>query len=233
MKYSNELVGKRIKRERKRKEWNQEDLLDKLGRSRESRRTVISWEKGKVLPPLDDMFSMCELFDCEIGYLSGEFPDPHHATTDICTETGLTAGAVETIMAIRDFSANQKAEQRKHGKTAFTMLDLLNHLLGDKGFFEEGNSCMLNSLAYAIGFRCYYEVVPMLEQIPQEHDGFIWSMAGKAYLAEHGHAIVDKATASEASMQAAIRSFSRIIDKFADAQEKCHKTNTKIESQPR
>lgn len=195
----------------------QEALADEMGVTRSS---IAKWENGVNLPPLNTLLSLCNSLKCDIGYLFGEHKEHRRVAADICAETGLTEEAVETLMAIRDFSANQKEEQRKHGKTAFTMLDLLNHILADKEFFEQGNSCMLNSLAYAIGFRCYYEVVPMLEQIPQELDGFIWSMEGKAYLAEHGHAIVDKATASEASMQAAIRSFGRIIDKFADAQEK-------------
>jgi len=113
MEYSSKLIGERIRRERKRKGWNQYALLMNLNRSPEARRTVISWEKGKTLPPLDDMVNMCKLFNCELGYLLGEFPDRHRATTDICAETGLTTAAVEWLQLWKKISSKTRAYSRE------------------------------------------------------------------------------------------------------------------------
>jgi len=96
MEYSPELIGERIKKERKRMNWSQQELLVKLHRDK-SYRTAMKWEKGDVLPTLDDMFAMCRLFNCELGYLLGEFPEHTRAATDICDITGLTAAAVDHL----------------------------------------------------------------------------------------------------------------------------------------
>lgn len=69
MKYDLKEIGKKIRKERKIRNWTQEDFAERLGMSCESRRTICDWENGKKLPHIEHLISMCKLFNCELGYL--------------------------------------------------------------------------------------------------------------------------------------------------------------------
>ena len=100
MNYTYEEIGKRIAAERQRAKLSQIALAKKLNLSKDSRQSVSRWEnwkKRKVTPSLEHMVQLCKIFDCEMDYLFGEISERTHATTDICTETGLTAEAVERL----------------------------------------------------------------------------------------------------------------------------------------
>lgn len=45
---------------------------------------------------------MAELFDCDMGYLLGDYAERHRVTADICSETGLTEKAVDTILQYKN-----------------------------------------------------------------------------------------------------------------------------------
>lgn len=150
MKYSKAIIGERIKKERKLKGWKQQDLLISLSRSEDARKTVTNWENGKTLPPLDDLLAMCGMFECELGYLLGEFPEHTREASDLCAATGLSEQAARSIIAIRDDSERiQSNRQNKSPEDATlwtaTSLDLLNSLLENDRFFrakhydEQGN----------------------------------------------------------------------------------------------
>ena len=64
-------IGKRIKTERTRLGLNQQELADSLNLA--ARQTIANWEKGTIMPQLQDMLNMCNLFGCELGYLLGEY----------------------------------------------------------------------------------------------------------------------------------------------------------------
>ena len=149
MEYSPVLIGARIKKERTRMNWSQDDLLKKLFR-KESYRTAMNWENGKVLPPLADMFKMCDLFDCELGYLLGEFPEHTRAATDICDITGLTAEAVERLgswkkisKATRTYSSAEVALRFINDLICFS---LAGELAEEAGSFQQCLSEIYESL---------------------------------------------------------------------------------------
>lgn len=93
MVYDYEAIGNRIKAERKSLGKNQEELAEDLGAKRS---TVGSWENGLTMPSFQKMIKLCEMFDCEMGYLLCEegYEGKTRKATDICKETGLSQQAV-------------------------------------------------------------------------------------------------------------------------------------------
>lgn len=69
MRYNAELVGKIIHKERKKRNWNLENLGSKLGITGKQ---ISKYEKGTPMPPIDMLLKLCDVFDCELGYLLGE-----------------------------------------------------------------------------------------------------------------------------------------------------------------
>lgn len=100
MKYGNRLstVGNRIKTEREKIGLKKADFLPRIYKSVTSHKTLTAWENGERLPDTDSLALMAELFDCDIGYLLGDYAERHRVTADICAETGLTEKAVDVIL---------------------------------------------------------------------------------------------------------------------------------------
>lgn len=71
MHYSSEAIGKTIREEREKRKWTQDHLGKKLGCVGKQ---ISNYEKGKLVPPIDSLLKLCEIFDCELGFLLGE-PD--------------------------------------------------------------------------------------------------------------------------------------------------------------
>jgi transcriptional regulator with XRE-family HTH domain len=61
--------------------------------------TVKSWENEKkpVLPGLDSLLAMCELFDCDLDYLTGRIEESKHDIHDVHEYTGLSEKAIRRI----------------------------------------------------------------------------------------------------------------------------------------
>ena len=104
MEYNNELIGKRIKNERKLAGYkNQDQLISKLAEEgyRISRNTLSGIESGKILNyDYRLLFVLCKLFNCEIGYLVGEYECKTGRNTDIAKVTGLSEEAVNVLQTI-------------------------------------------------------------------------------------------------------------------------------------
>lgn len=106
MKYDKTSIGRRIlkcRREYRDQDGyrtkcpNQEDfgfLLKDDPDKGYRRQDVSDWEKGKKLPPIEAMIKMCDLFDCELGYLLCEYNTKERTATDIHKETGLSEEAI-------------------------------------------------------------------------------------------------------------------------------------------
>lgn len=102
MKYDYQKIGKRIKQERlEAKIKSQGALADKLGYSERTRQTIAKWEKGEAVPELDYLLRMCELFDCELGYLLCEYDCKTREITDIHDTTGLSQNAIKNIRTLK------------------------------------------------------------------------------------------------------------------------------------
>lgn len=121
-------IGSRIKNEREKKGMSQSNFAEYCGLQRTSRGTVGEWEKGKRLPDLEALLKMCELFECELGYILCEegYECKTRAQTDIQEKTGLTAEAVSSLCLYGDVkkftdapAANICARQRLDLFSAF------------------------------------------------------------------------------------------------------------------
>lgn len=106
MKYNAKAIGQRIKNERQTLSLTQGDFAKKIGLSEESRQTIGKWENGKLLPQFEDMLKMCEVFDCELGYLLGEFDCKTREATDIQAKTGLSEKAIKKLLKINQDTSN-------------------------------------------------------------------------------------------------------------------------------
>lgn len=102
MKYNFENIGKRIAKERKEYcHLSQDGLLSKLSEKYGigmCRNTLSAIEKGKYHHyDIDFLFALCELFNCEIGYLLCEYDYKTGRDTDIVDATGLSITSVQRI----------------------------------------------------------------------------------------------------------------------------------------
>ncbi len=69
MNYSPEIIGKKIKEQRTKRKWSQETLGENI---HVSGKQVSNYENAILAPPIDVLFEMCRIFECELGYLLGE-----------------------------------------------------------------------------------------------------------------------------------------------------------------
>lgn len=100
MKYNMIDVGRRIKEERLKNGYKRQD--DLCGELHIGRNTLSAWENGKANLELHDLMKLCELFDCEVGYLMCEYDTPYRVQSDISEQTQLSVKAIQNIMKLRD-----------------------------------------------------------------------------------------------------------------------------------
>lgn len=100
-KYDLKITGKRIQRERvayKLYETGKTTTLEELSEMiNVSRHTLSKWERGETQPTLSDLYNLCNLFGCDVGYLLGEYDCKTRIAADIQAETGLSEKAIERI----------------------------------------------------------------------------------------------------------------------------------------
>lgn len=129
MKYNVFEIGKKLKEERKNAGFKSCDALADYIREHNyrgfTRQTISKWECGKEMPPLDVLLSLCERFECELGYLLCEYPNKTRTNTDIHNETGLSEGAINILREWNRIS-KEKGEQYIWAQNA---LQALNDLL--------------------------------------------------------------------------------------------------------
>lgn len=141
MKYNNNKIADILIEERKKKGWSQEKLIEKLAEKKVyvGRNTISAIESsakhdiGKL--SLELLTALAELYDCEIGYLLGEYPLKTGRDTDIQAETGLSAEAINTIRGIRQESKNWKANSC-NDSPGYDDLAALNFMLKYDGFIS-------------------------------------------------------------------------------------------------
>ncbi len=146
MEYNFEKIGKRIKLERKEKNWTQDILIKKLSPYYSlGRNTLSDIENGSCSNISLNLFStLCkeEFFDCDMGYLLCEYDEKHHIIADMKKETGLEADVIDII---------------RNMKNSFLKMSILNDLLKDDYFLAIIN--LLHMVDY------HYEKCSELEKI--------------------------------------------------------------------
>lgn len=99
MRYSTEKIGNIIKKCRKNRKMTQAALGRKIGMTGKQ---ISNYEKGKLIPPTDMLFNLCDVFDCELGYLLGEesYSQGTQLYTAISKEMGLSINAINSVTDI-------------------------------------------------------------------------------------------------------------------------------------
>lgn len=105
MNYSPEIIGNKIKEQRAKKKWSQDTLGKKINISGKQ---VSNYEKAKQTPPIDILFKLCEIFDCELGFLLGEDNYESGTILDTAIENKLRISK-EAISSLRHLTGNDRS----------------------------------------------------------------------------------------------------------------------------
>ena len=118
--YDLSIVGEKIRYERELLRYTQEKLAEQLdiiasksknyNNKQKSRQTIANWEKGETYPSYQDMINLCNLFKCDIDYLSGKIPCKTRENADIQKETRLTEETIKRIKIPNCWSSKYKIE---------------------------------------------------------------------------------------------------------------------------
>ena len=105
------MVGERLTKARNRKKITRQKLADELshhGKAPASKRGVSydrlkEWEYGNNAIPLEWIPAVCDVLECDVGYLFGEYEELTRQATDICKETGLSEKAADSLIGLHKF----------------------------------------------------------------------------------------------------------------------------------
>lgn len=96
--------------------FTQEKLAEALGISVES---IRDWEQGRRPPNGENLFRLCELYDCDMDYLTGRIECSTHDIQFIHDQTGLSESAIRKL----------QDQQQLPFNTADTLSRLIDHRL--------------------------------------------------------------------------------------------------------
>lgn len=131
MQYNPEKIGKTIRSEREKNNLSQSELGKKIN---VSGKQISNYETGKLIPPIDILFELCNVFNCELGYLLGEksYTYGTKENTIILNKTGLSIEALNAIMKI----TGTDKSCLEFGYDAQKYRELLNRILTSEKFQE-------------------------------------------------------------------------------------------------
>lgn len=106
MNYDPSEIGKIIRLNRKKmksperigKSMNQDELGDLIGRNR---KTITDWENGRVIPQLEDMLKMCDIFGCDLGHLLGEYPEKTRVIAEVADQIPLSEEVITKLIQLK------------------------------------------------------------------------------------------------------------------------------------
>ncbi|MDO4943121.1 MAG: helix-turn-helix transcriptional regulator [Lachnospiraceae bacterium] len=110
-KYNYIEIGERIRKEREKLELSQDELLDKIRDKKKpciGRNTLSKLENGDQAAfnaiSIAKLTSICEVFNCSISYLMGEYSFRNYDNKFICEQTGLSEESVEKLKHWNDLA---------------------------------------------------------------------------------------------------------------------------------
>lgn len=127
------LIGEKIKEKRQsqKRKISQSELGEKVG---VTGKQISNYESGKPIPPMDVLFKLCNVFNCELGYLLGE--EAYSAGTQLDTaienKTGLKNETINTIIKI----TGTESECLDWGHQAEEYRKILNKFLTSENFLD-------------------------------------------------------------------------------------------------
>ena len=94
--------------------YTQQDVADYLGL--ESRQAYANIENGESEIKLAYVFELCKPFNCDIGYLLGEYPTKRRVSADVQEVTGLSEISIEYLLKTKQTYDSAKLEYDKANK---------------------------------------------------------------------------------------------------------------------
>ena len=169
MTYSTETVGKHILLERRKQGISQTQLGKKIS---VSGKQISNYEKGITAPPIDVLFRLCQVFNCEVGFLLGEenYSNGTKLETAIQTTTGLNSESLKAIQKITGTS--QDAIDFGYESEAYR--HIFNQMLSSKCF------TMLIESIYELS-RCYTAYQSVFDNLERELGQTIFQEALNLY----------------------------------------------------
>lgn len=136
-KYNYEVIGERIRSERKKiPKLSQSNLIEKLEEKynvKIGRNTLSDLENGNYANiSLDFLIAFADICKCDVGYLLGEYDHRTIENEDISNITGLSESAIETLKTLKSYT-----EKYQDVSGRFTELDCLNYIMNDSHQFME------------------------------------------------------------------------------------------------
>ena len=128
MEYNFKEIGERIREKRKSLNYNnQDDFLELLKEKGVyiGRNTLSKIENGSLPPEkftISVMTAMCEIFNCDIGHLLGEYTKRTRAEKIICDEIHLSDTAIHNIKEDMDNSIIEKPTPKESNAAYLTKL---------------------------------------------------------------------------------------------------------------
>lgn len=178
MQYREDVTGKILLYERKRKGWSQETLGKMVGISGKQ---ISKYESGKLFPPMEILTALCKVFDCEMGYLLGEegYQDRTKLLTSIHELTGLSPESIAEIQRITGTGRRSPEFGEKSNDYIRTLNNIIcsscfSHLMEEivnldrkVSTFKSFENKLIEKYGYDIfhkAFECYFS------SIDYEHD---------------------------------------------------------------
>lgn len=129
MEYNSDDIFNRIKLRREECGYTSlESLCEKIHYTRDS---YYKYRRNKKVLPLDTMLKLCELLDCELGYLLCEYDLPNREKTDIHECTGLSDKSIETLSCLK-----KGCSDRVYYEETLNMLNMILESSNIIDFFE-------------------------------------------------------------------------------------------------
>lgn len=192
------VIGERIKENRKRMKLSQPELLKKVYLSENTVASLRKWERGERLPDLTTLARMAELFECDIGYLLGDYDESDFSAHKVCEYTGLSERAIDVLHNL-DCSGFGAVIVSMSGTKSRTTLQILDKLIVSEKFSD-----MFNELGYYLMDGA---------SIPGKgHGGIPNNFFGvRAWIEQKGYKIEEQSKISEMHLQTAADMFKDVF----------------------
>lgn len=165
MKYIPVEIGKRIKENRIKLGLTQSELGEKLSKKiseQKSVHAISEYESGKTVPPLPTLFNLCEVFDCELGYLLGEenYKEKTKLKSKFLEITGLSSEVYDKLVKITEY------KNKKNGWCYdISVVEVLNKLFT---IIDFGN--MMGNIAdYEANVKEFNKIMNEINEFEDKH----------------------------------------------------------------
>lgn len=164
-------IGERIRDERKNTlEYSQEQLAEQLECVRQ---TISAWENGDRINKitLEQLFALCDILECDIGYLLCEYDTKRHINAGIPEETGLSEQTIENLRFERKMCEDNSIINKNNTPVLQIIIDalvkdsdeinfitkrFLDVYVHNKEILEKGDSWIFKKVVLAVLKNPYY-----------------------------------------------------------------------------